>query len=260
MKNTMNKLSAISHKTKPVINVKFLAYGLIGHLCLSPAYALGPSYEEDMARQHEQERQIMEENYRQDEEAAQMGQENEPEVYDDPMQTRLNLAIDMAKLAGLSAAKAETANSDPKFQRYQQGGWDFFQGKKNAAPGEYCTAFFAKKEGFVSLSDSGDGYKGAMMIFWGQDIPRPAGQTKVQVTLKQGKDAPQTVQALNLFKPGDKYGAIAFAVPSMEALLAGMEDTLNFELIMNSKTVAKVDWHSGLMARKKLEECVNAKK
>ena len=259
----MNNLSSFLRASAMLLSNlrKFFSYGLFFYFCLSPVYALGPTYEEDMARQHEQERQIMEENYYQGEEAARMEQEQESETtYDDPMQSRLNLAVDMAELARTSTAKADIIAKDPKFQRYLQGGWDFFQAHKNASPGEYCTAFFWKKNGFVSLSGPGGDYRGAMMTFWGQDIPRPTSQIKVEVTLKQANDPLQTVHAFNFAKPGDDYAAIAFAVPSIEALLAGMEETLNFELIMNGRTIAQVDWHSGLMARKKLEECIKAKK
>jgi len=262
----MNLIATKNNKSKPLFHIQLLVQALALLFYATQGYALGPTYEEDMSRQHAQEQQIMEENYQQGEEAAAMEQEAEPMEqenqmgYSNPIQSLLNSAVDMVKFAASSTAKSATLSQDPKFQRYQQGGWDFFQSKIGTTPGEFCTAFFWKKNGFVSLSGPGGDYKGALMTFWGQDIPRPPKQTQVQVTLKQGKDAPQTVNAFNFFKPGSDYGAIAFAVPSIQALLDGMEDTLNFELIMDGKTVAQVDWHSGLMARGKLNECVTAKK
>ena len=237
-------------------------------LVIFPAYALGPTYEEDMARQHEQEQQIMEENYSQGEEAARQEQEFEADNFNpqsasptySPLQAMFKEAVRVTGLAAESADNADKLTKDPKYQQYQNGAWDFFQAKEGAAPGEYCAAFYWKKDGFVRLSGPGGDYRGAMMTFWGHDIPRPANQTKVRVTLKQSKDQPQTVEAFNNFTPGDEYGFIAFAVPSVEALLGGMEDVQEFELEIDGKAVAKVDWHSGLMAQKKLADCVNAKK
>jgi hypothetical protein len=228
-------------------------------LSFTPVYALGPSYEEDMSRQRAQEQQIIEQGYV---EEGQNEDEQEPESTSapyDPMQARLSMAVGMAQLAATSATKADKLTKDPRFQQYQNGGWDFFQGKNDAMPGEYCLAFFWKKNGFVRLSGPGGDYRGAMMTFWGQDIPRPSRQEHIKVTLKQTKEAPQTVEAINFITPGDSYGAIAFVVPSIEALLAGMEDTQSFELEIEGKSVAKVDWHSGLMAKNKLQACINAK-
>jgi hypothetical protein len=263
MKNLANALAKSCHKMIPIFSILCV---FICCLTNSSAYALGPSYEEDMARQRAQEQQIMEDNNTEEElEAARQEEESSqptPEFSSAPndlMQTRLKAAVDMAELAAASVGRADKLTKDPKFQQYQKGGWDFFQSKIRAAPGEYCSAFFWKKDGFVRLFGPGGGYKGAIMTFWGEDIPRPVKEEKVQVTLKQSGETPQTVEALNFITSGDDYDAIAFAVPSVEALLAGIEDVQSFDLVMGGKSVAKVDWHSGLMARKKLQDCVNAK-
>ena len=83
---------------------------------------------------------------------------------------------------------------------------------------------------------------------------------KVRVTLKQSNDAPQTVQAFNYKLPGEAFGAIAFAVPTIEAALAGMENEASFDLEMDGKSVARVEWHDGLAARDRLRKCVSARK
>ncbi len=182
-----------------------------------------------------------------------------PERRYDPMQGKINQAVGIMKLVALSAEKVDKLTKDPRFHRYHNGGWDFFQSANNAAPGEYCTAFFWKKDGLVRISGPGGDYKGALLTFWGQDIPRPENMETIRATLSQSDGSPQTVKVFNYILPGDTYGAISFAVPTIEAALDAMKDVERFDIEIEGKSVAKVEWHSGLMARDKLRECVNAR-
>ncbi|MBE9205564.1 hypothetical protein IQ244_03375 [Nostoc sp. LEGE 06077] len=177
----------------------------------------------------------------------------------DPMQERLNQAVGILQLVTLSAEKVDQLTKDPRFQRYQNGGWDFFQDKNNAAPGEYCAAFFWKKDGFVRVSGPGGDYQGALLTFWGKDIPRPEKVQKIKATLSQSSGPPQTVQVFNYTQPGEPYGAISFTVPTIEMALDAMKDVESFDVSIKGKSVAKVEWHSGLAARNQLRECVNAR-
>lgn len=184
----------------------------------------------------------------------------------DPMQGLLSHAASVSTaVAQQSPDEIEKrAKGDPKFkaayERYLNGGWEYFQDVAGAAPGEYCAAFYAKGGGMVRLSGPGKEYEGALMTFWGADVPTPAKMQKVKVTLKQSNDAPQTVQAFNYKLPGEAFGAIAFAVPTIEAALEGMEDEASFDLEMDGKSVASVEWQDGLAARDQLRKCVNARK
>jgi hypothetical protein len=179
----------------------------------------------------------------------------------DPMQSRVNAASGMVQLMLMPLQEQVRLYKDPKYQRYRDGGWDFFQGVNNAEPGEYCSAFFWKKEGMVTLSGPGGDYRGALLTFWGKDIPRPQSVEKIKVSLTQSGGSVQTVQVFNYTKPGDTngYGAISFAVPTLEAALVEMKDIETFDVAIEGKSVAKVEWHSGLMARDKLRECVSAR-
>ncbi|OYW39269.1 MAG: hypothetical protein B7Z35_04865 [Hydrogenophilales bacterium 12-61-10] len=182
------------------------------------------------------------------------------------MQSLLSQAVSVSTAVAHEPSEVieKRAKSDPKFkaayERYLNGGWEYFQDAPGAAPGEYCAAFYAKGGGMVRLSGPGKEYAGALMTFWGADIPTPAKMQKVRVTLKQSNDAPQTVQAFNYKLPGEAFGAIAFAVPTIEAALAGMENEASFDLEMDGKSVASVEWHDGLAARDRLGKCVSARK
>jgi hypothetical protein len=177
----------------------------------------------------------------------------------DPMQSRVNTAISMVELMELNLREQQKLINDPRYQAYINGAWDFFQGKNGAAPGESCAAFFSKKDGIVMLSGPDKYNKGALLTFWGKDIPRPKKVERVKVTLTQPGDPPQTVQAFNYLFPGIKYGAISFAVPTIDAALATMEDVLSFDLAMKGKSVLKIEWNGGLAARDKLRQCVSAR-
>lgn len=178
----------------------------------------------------------------------------------DPTRDLLNVATGMVatmqQQVGTAAQLAEMKKS-PLYARYENGGWDFFQDHAAPAPGEYCAAFYWKKDGFVRVSGPGGDYQGALLTFWGEGIPQPEGVRKVKVTLNQSDGSPpQTVEALNYHLAGDAYGAIALTVPSADALIDNMLDTHGFDLSIQGKSVAKVDWTDGFVARDALKQCV----
>lgn len=179
----------------------------------------------------------------------------------DPTRDRMNMASGMVALMQASLdnrIQLAEAMKDPRHARYENGGWDFYQDAEGAPPGEYCAAFYWKKDGFVRLSGPGGDYDGALMTFWGEDIPSPDNVRKVKVTLNQSDGSPpQTVEAMNYRLPGEPYGAIALTVPSSAALLDNMLDTHGFDLSIKGKSVARVDWTGGTAARDELRKCVS---
>jgi hypothetical protein len=183
-------------------------------------------------------------------------QEVAPPPAADPMQAQLNLALANVLAAGNAVKDKAALMKDPKYKRFAQGSWSYFQDSNSKKPGEFCAAFFTREQGFVMLSGPGSDYAGAMLTFWGLDIPKPKALRKIKVTLKQPPDKPQTVTAFNYFNPAQGMGAIAFAVPTIEAALTNILDKQDFELITEGKRVAKVTWHSGLAMKKKLTACV----
>jgi hypothetical protein len=193
-------------------------------------------------------------------------QANQSSVPFDPMQSLLSDAASVSTALAKQPSEAieKRKKGDPKFkaayERYLSGGWDYLDGHSKAAPGEYCAAFFWKGDGMVRLSGPGGGYEGALMTFWGANIPTPGKSQQIEVTLKQTGEAPQTLQAFNHKLPGDAFGAIVFAVPTIEAALAGMEDVASFDLSIDGISVAKVEWHGGLAARERLRQCVSVRK
>ncbi len=195
---------------------------------------------------------------------TQGGQDDQGPPYEeppaDPMRDRMTVATGMISLMQQNVdnmARRAELMKDPLYTRYENGGWDFFQDHAEPAPGEYCAAFYWKKDGLVRVSGPGGDYKGALLTFWSDDIPQPVGVDKIKVTLVQSDGSPpQTVEAFNYRLPGEAYGAIALAVPSVEALLDNMLDTHGFDLQIKGKSVAKVDWTGGYAARDRLKQCV----
>ena len=140
-----------------------------------------------------------------------------------------------------------------------RGGWEFFQGKNGAQPGESCTAMFWRKDAIVVLSGPGGGSKRAFLTFFGKDIPSPANVKTIKVTLTQNNDVPQTVKAFNYKLPNASFGSIGLAVPTIEAALAGMEDTIRYDLVTDGKSVVNIEWYGGLAARDRLRACLSAR-
>jgi hypothetical protein len=175
----------------------------------------------------------------------------------DPMVRRQEAAIDTEKAALVAQVESMQKESDPNYQRYANGGWEYFQDAPDAKPGELCTAFFAKQGGYVAVTSPGGDSPNAYLTFWGADVPRPTQVKKVKITLAQsGGDPPQTVMAFNTFNPATSLGGLILAVPTVDALLDNMLDVHNFAVSIGGKPVAEVEWTGGHAARDKLKSCI----
>lgn len=174
----------------------------------------------------------------------------------DPEAEKLEATIDL----GVSAVRQQAELlQDPNYIRYLTGIWKFFPTPEGQKKGEYCTAFFSREGVMVTLSGPGGDYKGALLTFMSADIPRPQTTETVKVTLTQNDDPPATVQAWNYSTRDLPFGSIALAVPTIEALLAGMEDVQSFDLKIAGKSIANLKWHSGLAASDELRKCLSGK-
>lgn len=162
-------------------------------------------------------------------------------------------------------------------EKITAGWWEFMQANSKAKPGEYCAATFIRakrearpggvdlfKEGTaVTLFGPGGDYRGALLAFMPMSedhvFPKLKSGQQVLVTLKQGNESPETLNAVYMTVGASSLPMIAFAVPSIEALMGGMEDKLDFEVIYQGKSIANIAWHSGLKARDELKLCIAGK-
>lgn len=192
------------------------------------------------------------------------GNDNSPAQPRDPMAAAMADIYDAGQATLVAGTELEEMKKDPKFKaaydRYQKGGWEYFQDSNNPKPGEYCSALYAKGEGMVRISGPGSGYDGALMTFSGPGITGSRDVKKIKVTLNQSDGSSQSVQTFNYQLPGEVYASIAFAVPTIEAAMAAMEDKQGFDLLVKGKSVLKLDWHNGLAARNALQKCLSKRK
>ncbi len=186
----------------------------------------------------------------------------------DPMDIRMDLAAgSVFALHAVATDEIEKMKRDPEMGPIIRGKWDFFQDTNNASPGEYCAALYMNMAGLIRLSGPGGNYRGALLTFWGPNIPQPQKVRWVSVTLRQVVDndpnhsSTQTVRAYNYTETRVKgVGAIALAVSSADALLNNISDHLDFKLEVDGKEVQAIGMHSGLLARDKLRQCVAQRK
>lgn len=156
------------------------------------------------------------------------------------------------------------------------GYWEFMQVNSKAKPGEYCAAAFlqakrVKRERVDNVSDGvvvtlfgpGGNYRGALLGFspLAKDhaFPKVKSGKPVLVTLKQGDEKPVTLNAIYLEVSPTAPPLLAFAVPSIEALMDGMKDDWSFEVLYQGKSIASIEWHDGLKARDELKQCLAGK-
>lgn len=125
------------------------------------------------------------------------------------------------------------------------------------ARGGPCTIHFARKGQGVLLMGPTQGYPGAFLSFYGYAVPAAKKVRKMQLTLRQTGDPAQQVQVFNSVTPwGDKMGMVFFAVPTIEAAMAGMTDDLDFTLEKDGEMLMSIKWHGGLAERDKLKTCL----
>ena len=176
----------------------------------------------------------------------------------------------------INAADILTSNKEAAI-RYREkiiaGWWEFMQANSKAKPGEYCAATFlrakrVKRDRVDGISDGmmvtlfgpGGNYRGALLGFSPLDsshaFPKLKNGQPVKVTLKQGNVSPVTLNAIYTEMGSSKQPLLLFAVPSIEALMNGMEDQWRFQVIYQDQTIADIEWHDGLMAREQLKKCL----
>lgn len=189
----------------------------------------------------------------------------------------LGSVIDTTKKE-ISAANTLKDNREgvEKFkEKFGEGWWEFMQANSSAKSGEYCAATFIRarhevisgnvdslEDGVaVTLLGPGGDYRGALMAFSplkeSHSFPSLKSGQDVKVTLRQGNETPVTINAIYQTIGNSAQPMIAFAVPTIEALMAGMEDKWDFELYYQNQSIARIEWHSGLHAREELKKCLS---
>ena len=177
----------------------------------------------------------------------------------DPMRMRIDASVSVLSAMVANMEQQAALQRDPKYKRYRAGFWDHFQASATPRPGQGCVAMFANLDGAVAVVGPGGEYSGAMLVFWGLDVPKPGKVATIPVSLNQFDGPVQTVKALNYTLPGGTTGAIAFTVPTIDAALETMVDRQPFELSIKGKPVLKIEWHGGHAARDWLRACVKGK-
>ena len=162
----------------------------------------------------------------------------------------------------VSEARKELS-TDPRFSAFLSGKWDFIH-PANARPGEHCGAIFQKQDAMIWLMGPGDEYRGAMLRFYGPNIPKPSrtdqnGTGKQKITLTQAPDPPQTLTVISSAYKQFDFGVLSIPVPSLDAMIGAMTDSQSFKIEIDGKVVFNSTWNGGLRARDALKKCARAK-
>lgn len=145
---------------------------------------------------------------------------------------------------------------DTAYRMFYEGHW-LPMPADAVANGGPCTIHFARKGQGVLLMGPTQGHPGAFLSFYGYAVPVARKVRKMQLTLRQTGDPAQQVQVFNSVTPwGDKMGMVFFAVPTIEAAMAGMTDDLEFTLEKDGEMLMAIKWHGGLAEREKLKTCL----
>ena len=160
--------------------------------------------------------------------------------------------------AGQNHEKLNELRKDPVLMRHVNGFWQHYQAKKPAAPGELCAATYTNLNGSITLNGVDKRWEGGLLTFIGKDIPQPDQFREITATLTQSGGSPATVRIFNAQSSAAMrgYGTLTFAVPSMNAALAGMSDKQEFAISIEGKEVFRMSWKDGSGARDTLRNCM----
>jgi hypothetical protein len=157
------------------------------------------------------------------------------------------------------ARAKDKLKDDPRFAEIVKGKWDLIRPEK-AKPGEFCGAIFQTTEAMIWLMGPGGEYRGALLRFYGHDIPKPAnpdksGFAKQKITLTQAPDPAQTLTVFNHAYEEFKFGVLSIPVPSLDALVGAIEETQSFKIEIDGRVVFNSAWTDGKRARDYLQKC-----
>ena len=158
------------------------------------------------------------------------------------------------------AAHERRLRDDPAYRQFHEGHW-LAMDKDILAKGGSCILHFTRKgQGVLLMGPNGE-YNGAFLGFYGPMVPVANRLKTISLSLRQTGEPVQTVQVFNTVTPWAKdMGMVFFAVPSIEAGMAGMTDVLDFELMRGSETLLQIGWHGGIVARDEMRACVAAQR
>lgn len=176
----------------------------------------------------------------------------------DPMAGRLAAATTIFEMEATRYEElGRRLKTDPEFARlyrkYHQGAWEQFERPDK----RQCAAVYSREGGLIMMHEAGGGQPGALLVFLARTAPAPAKPEQVTVELRQNKDTQaQRVKAFSYRPTETDYGALALAVPSLDALLTNMLDTHSFEIKIGGKVVFSLEWRGGVAARDALAACM----
>lgn len=152
--------------------------------------------------------------------------------------------------------------SDPVLMRHVNGYWEHYQARESAQPGEFCTAAYANLHGLITLSGVDGSWEGGLLTFIGENIPKPDTFREITATLTQTGGRPVTVKIFNAQSSPEMrgLGTLIFAVPSMNAALAGMADEQEFAISIEGQEVFRMSWKDGVEARNQLRDCIRQRR
>ncbi|WP_324888293.1 hypothetical protein [Polaromonas sp.] len=156
------------------------------------------------------------------------------------------------------AQRLQQLRKDPVLMRHVNGYWQHYKARQPASPGEFCAATYTNLHGSITLSGVDKSWEGGLLTFIGKNIPQPDRFREISATLSQSGGSPSTVRIFNAqTTPAMRgYGTLTFAVPSMNAALAGMPDQQEFAVSIEGKEVFRMSWKDGSGARDTLRTCM----
>lgn len=146
-----------------------------------------------------------------------------------------------------------------QIERRQNGFWETYGPERTVERGfRSCSAVYLQGNHYLMIWGSNKpGSQATLMLM---DTNKDAAMRPIevpeiqQVTLAQTGAQPATVNAIRHSFEG--YGAITFAIPSLELAVSGLQDKMNIKVNSGAQTLIEMNYNKGKSAKFWLENCV----
>lgn len=146
-----------------------------------------------------------------------------------------------------------------EIKKRQNGFWENFGPQLTVEKGFHsCSALYIQNNHYLMVWGSNKPGAQAMIMFIDANknaVMNPIDSPKIQqVTLEQTGAQPITINAIRHSLDG--YGAITFAIPTLDMAASGLRNEMNIKVTSGKHELIKMSYHAGNIAKAKLENCI----
>ncbi len=157
-----------------------------------------------------------------------------------------------------AALREKEAQDAAELKKWQDGFWLIFQSRVPAPPGQFCAVMFQDPRGIITVTGLDNSWNGALLMFTGENVPKPRRFREITATLTQTGEPPANLRVFNYASDPrmNGMGTIVFAVPRLKDALDGIIGQQEFAVSVKGREVFRMSWKDGATAARGIRKCL----